>query len=170
MFYNLLKTKYGTFALSWKDSCLLRLDFPSSTPTAMLKNCEQRIPGTRKKNFSYDIKLLSEQLINYMSESKPIEAQFEQYYDDGYSDFQKKVFNEVKKIPFASNKSYLELAKKVGCANGARAVGQALKNNKTPVFIPCHRVIRSDGSLGGFSASGGIKLKRKLLKKEGFSL
>ena len=58
-----------------------------------------------------------------------------------------------------------ELAKMAGCAKGARAVGNALGQNPVPVLIPCHRVLRSDGALGGFS--GGVKWKRLLLMHEG---
>ena len=67
-------------------------------------------------------------------------------------------------------KTYKEIAINIGHPNSARAVANACGRNPYPVLIPCHRVIRSDGSLGGFSAPGGIKLKKKLLKKEGFSL
>ncbi len=82
------------------------------------------------------------------------------------SSFQKSVLNYIKKIPYAEVKTYKEVAEKIGKKNGARAVGQALKRNPLPIFFPCHRIIRSNGSLGGFS--GGLNLKKNLLKLEGF--
>ena len=77
---------------------------------------------------------------------------------------QKKIWNELKKIKFGKTKSYGDIAKKYGLS--PRHVGKICAQNKIPLFIPCHRVIRSDGSMGGFSARGGISLKKKLLDFE----
>ena len=77
---------------------------------------------------------------------------------------QKKVWNELKKIKFGKTKSYGVIAKKYKLS--PRHVGKICAQNKIPLAIPCHRVIRSDGSIGGFSARGGISLKKKLLDFE----
>ena len=77
---------------------------------------------------------------------------------------QKKIWNEMKKIKNGHTKSYGQLAKKFSLS--PRHVGKICGQNKLPLIIPCHRVIRSDGSLGGFSSVGGIKLKRKILQFE----
>ena len=77
---------------------------------------------------------------------------------------QKKIWNELKKIKFGNTKSYGIIAKKFKLS--PRYVGKICAQNKIPLFIPCHRVIRSDGSMGGFSARGGISLKKKLLDFE----
>uniref|UniRef100_A0A7V3ZTV6 MGMT family protein n=1 Tax=candidate division WOR-3 bacterium TaxID=2052148 RepID=A0A7V3ZTV6_UNCW3 len=81
------------------------------------------------------------------------------------TEFTKKVLAIVKKIPKGKVMTYKEIALKLGNKNLARAVGQALKRNPWPIIIPCHRVIRSDGKLGGYSL--GKKKKKELLKKEG---
>ena len=80
--------------------------------------------------------------------------------------FQKKVWNELKTIPFGATRSYIEIAIAIGHPNSARAVANACGKNPCPIKIPCHRVIRSDGSLGGYSAEGGINAKEKLLQLE----
>jgi len=80
--------------------------------------------------------------------------------------FQLKVWNYLKKIPRGKVKSYLEVAKGIGKPKAFRAVANAVGKNPYPPLIPCHRVIRSDGSLGGYSGKGGIKEKRRLLLKE----
>ena len=80
--------------------------------------------------------------------------------------FQLKVWNYLKKIPKGKAKSYLEVAKGIGKPKAFRAVANAVGKNPYPPLIPCHRVIRSDGSLGGYSGKGGIKEKRRLLLKE----
>ena len=80
--------------------------------------------------------------------------------------FQIKVWNYIKKIPKGEVRTYLEVAKAIGKPKSFRAVANAVGKNPYPPKIPCHRVIRSDGSLGGYSAKGGIEQKRRLLRSE----
>ena len=84
--------------------------------------------------------------------------------------FQLKVWNYLKKIPRGKVKTYSEVAKSIGKPLAVRAVANAIGKNPLAPQIPCHRVIRSDGSLGGYSGKGGIKTKRLLPKKEGITL
>jgi methylated-DNA-[protein]-cysteine S-methyltransferase len=81
--------------------------------------------------------------------------------------FQQKVWRELQRIPKGKVITYKELARRVGTPRAVRAVANAVGANPHPIKIPCHRVIRSDGSLGGYSGRGGIRMKQKLLKKEG---
>jgi methylated-DNA-[protein]-cysteine S-methyltransferase len=83
--------------------------------------------------------------------------------------FQLKVWSYLMKIPKGKLKTYAQVAKAIGKPKAVRAVANAIGKNPFPPKIPCHRVIRSDGKLGGYSAKGGIKTKKKLLKNEGFS-
>ena len=75
-----------------------------------------------------------------------------------------KIWNELKKIKFGQTKSYGEIAKKFNFS--PRYVGKVCGQNKLLLLVPCHRVIKSDGSLGGFSSVGGASLKKKLLSLE----
>ena len=84
--------------------------------------------------------------------------------------FQLKVWVYLRKIPRGSVKTYSQVAKGIGKPLAARAVANAIGKNPYAPKIPCHRVIRSDGSLGGYSGKGGVKTKRLLLKKEGIRL
>ena len=84
--------------------------------------------------------------------------------------FQIKVWKYLINIPKGKVKTYKEVAIGIKMPKSARAVANACGKNPYAPKVPCHRVIRSDGSLGGFSAPGGIKLKKKLLKNEGFSI
>ena len=81
--------------------------------------------------------------------------------------FQVKIWRYLKKIPVGSTKTYSQVAKAIGMPLAVRAVANAIAKNPYPTQIPCHRIIRSNGSLGGYSAKGGLKTKKKLLKKEG---
>jgi methylated-DNA-[protein]-cysteine S-methyltransferase len=82
--------------------------------------------------------------------------------------FQKKVWDEIDKIPRGKVITYGQIAKNIGKPKAARAVANACGANPNPIVVPCHRVIRSDGELGGYSGPGGIKQKRKLLENEGY--
>ena len=84
--------------------------------------------------------------------------------------FQLKVWTYLSKIPRGSVKTYSQVAKAIGKPLAVRAVANAVGKNPYPPKIPCHRVIKSDGSLGGYSGKGGVKNKRSLLKKEGIIL
>ena len=80
--------------------------------------------------------------------------------------FQKKVWLELTKIPKGETKTYKEIAISIGHPLAVRAVANACGKNPNPIKIPCHRVIRSDGKLGGYSGPGGTAAKRRLLKEE----
>ena len=80
--------------------------------------------------------------------------------------FQLKIWQYLKKIPKGSVKTYSQVAKAIGKPKAVRAVANAIGKNPYPPSIPCHRVIRSNGGLGGYSGSGGIKQKLKLLRSE----
>ena len=84
--------------------------------------------------------------------------------------FQVKVWNYLKTIPKGKVKTYKQVAMGINMPKSARAVANACAKNPYAPKIPCHRVIRSDGGLGGYSGKGGKKSKKKLLKREGFQL
>lgn len=81
--------------------------------------------------------------------------------------FQRNVLTTVQEVPRGEYLTYGELARRIGKPGAARAVGQALGSNPIPVLIPCHRVLASDGSLGGYSGRGGVRTKEALLRLEG---
>lgn len=84
--------------------------------------------------------------------------------------FQVKVWIYLSKIPRGSVKTYSQVARGIRRPLAVRAVANAIGKNPYAPKIPCHRVIRSDGSLGGYSGKGGTKTKRLLLKSEGVTL
>lgn len=84
--------------------------------------------------------------------------------DKGFTPFQIKTYRYVCTIPWGKTRSYKWVAQRLGRAESSRAVGQALKRNPFPFIIPCHRVIKTDGTIGGFSL--GKKLKKRLLELE----
>ncbi|NPA31084.1 MAG: methylated-DNA--[protein]-cysteine S-methyltransferase [Chloroflexi bacterium] len=83
-----------------------------------------------------------------------------------FTPFRAAVYAAVRAIPPGQTRTYGQIAAAVGRPRGARAVGQALARNPIPLVVPCHRVVAADGSLGGFSAEGGVALKARLLMWE----
>ena len=84
--------------------------------------------------------------------------------------FQKKVWSEIDKIARGEVMTYSQIAKNIGHPKAARAVANACGANPNPIKTPCHRVICSNGDIGGYSGSGGIKKKKELLENEGISI
>lgn len=82
------------------------------------------------------------------------------------SPFQAKVVRACRAIGFGKTLSYGELAERAGSPRAARAVGTVMKSNRTPLIVPCHRVVASQGKLGGYSAAGGLCTKERLLELE----
>ena len=80
--------------------------------------------------------------------------------------FQEKVLREIEKIPYGKTTTYKKIAENIGQPNAYRAVANACGKNPLPIIRPCHRVICSNGSLGGYSGPGGVELKKALLRSE----
>ena len=84
--------------------------------------------------------------------------------------FQIKVWELLKTVPKGTVTTYLKVAKAIGYPKAVRAVANAIGNNPNPIIVPCHRVIRANGTIGGYSGIGGIKKKKALLRKENIKL
>lgn len=102
------------------------------------------------------------QLREYFSENR---KSFDVPLDLEGTDFQKKVWNELQKIPYGNTISYKTLSEKLGDVKAIRAVGKANGQNPVAIIVPCHRVIGADGSLTGYAC--GLDIKEKLLQLEG---
>ncbi len=139
------KSKFGWISASEKNNKILSVSFAKS--------------NNRGKSIS--LSKLKKNLNNFFSKKKKkINSNI---LLEG-SDLQIKIWKELKKIPYGKTKSYGEIAKKV--KTSPRYVGNVCGQNKHILIVPCHRVIRTDGSLGGFSSRGGLSLKKRLLDME----
>ena len=115
----------------------------------------------KNKSVSKNLKRFRLNLINFLNRKNNT---FESDFLIKGNDIQKKVWKELTRIKLGKTKSYGEIAKKFKLS--PRHVGKICGQNKIAIAIPCHRVVRSDGSMGGFSARGGIILKKKILDFE----
>lgn len=120
--------------------------------------------GVDEKGWVQEAKLIKDQ--------KSFEAFKEQDFKFSVSklsaatDFQKKIYRELCKLKAGKTLTYKALSEKAGCPKAFRAVGTAMAKNPVVIFVPCHRVVRTDGALGGYSGLGGLKTKKKLLSIE----
>ena len=139
------KSKFGWISASEKNNKILSVSFAKSN----------------NRGKSILLNKLKKNLINYFfKKTKKINPNI---LLEG-SKLQIKIWKELIKIPYGKTKSYGEIAKVV--KTSPRYVGNVCGQNKHILIVPCHRVIRTDGSLGGFSSSGGLSLKKRLLNME----
>jgi methylated-DNA-[protein]-cysteine S-methyltransferase len=162
--YVIFKTKWGYFGLAGTEYALCRTQLPGPK--------SEKIKSMLLKNFhnpQFDktfFKTLQEQITTYFEGAYINFSRDVPLALEGLSSFGISVLTTCRAIEFGQTISYSGLAKKSGRPAASRAVGSALAKNPLPLIIPCHRIIRSDGKLGGFSAPGGITLKEKMLELE----
>ena len=81
---------------------------------------------------------------------------------------EKKIYKKLLQVPSGKITTYGELSRAIGLKNGQRVIGQLMKNNPFPVIVPCHRVVRSNGDIGGYAF--GVNIKKNMLSKEGICI
>ncbi|HUU18972.1 MAG TPA: methylated-DNA--[protein]-cysteine S-methyltransferase [Sedimentisphaerales bacterium] len=162
--YTIFKTKWGYFGLAGTEHALCRTQLPGPKP--------EKIKSMLLKNFRHPqldktfLRTLQEQITAYFEGAYINFSRDVPLVLDGFSSFGISVLTACRTIEFGQMITYGQLAKKSGRPNASRAVGSTLAKNPLPLIIPCHRIIRSDGKLGGFSALGGVNLKKRLLLHE----
>jgi len=161
--YTIFKTKWGYFGLAGTEHTLWRTCLPRPEPEKIRFQLLKTLQAAKYDKAFF--RTLQEQIDAYF-EGAYVDFSLDVPINlDGFSPFGSSVLSACRKIRFGQVITYSALAKKTGWP-AVRAVGNALAKNPLPLIIPCHRVIRSDGQIGGFSAPGGKKLKEKLLKHE----
>jgi methylated-DNA-[protein]-cysteine S-methyltransferase len=161
--YSIFKTSWGWFGLLGTEKALLRTCLPVAFKEAvqrrLLDGIDNAIPA--KKMFKSIEKDISDYYKGSCVDFGEIEVGF-----DGLTDFQQKVLSALRNVSYGRTVSYGQLARLADCPRGGRAIGTVMSLNPLPLIVPCHRVIRADGSLGYFSAAGGVDTKQKMLNLE----
>ena len=156
-------TVFGYCAVAYRENPfrLVRIFLPCATK----KQLNEKLEGMRvsRERHPEQLTALARTIENYYRGGHlPIPWE---YFDfSAYTANQIKVYREVAKIPYGQVRSYGDIAVRAGMPGASRFVGNCMARNPYPIFIPCHRVIRGDGSLGGFG--GGLDLKQKMLDLE----
>jgi len=154
-------TDAGRFVARYSEKGLVKLDFPANGGRVGLppgQDARQRVPATIRRWH----RATTAALKTILAGNPP--KRFPPLAPEG-TEFQKSVWNAMRKISMGQTKSYGEIARAIGRPKAVRAVGGACGANPIPVLIPCHRVLAANKKLGGFS--GGLDRKRDLLKREG---
>jgi methylated-DNA-[protein]-cysteine S-methyltransferase len=164
IYYDVLPTSpIGPVYFAFSVRGLIAIDF-SDGEQAFLSRVHKRTgvrPIKSSKRATEAVRQVKEYLTGKRAEfDLPIDMRF-------LTDFQRAVLRAVMRVPRGEVITYGALARAIGQPKAARAVGRALGSNPIPIVIPCHRVLASDGSLGGYSGRGGVRTKADLLRLEG---
>ncbi|MGB2985085.1 MAG: methylated-DNA--[protein]-cysteine S-methyltransferase [Phycisphaerae bacterium] len=161
MRYIIFKTAWGAFGYVARGKRLVATFLPQSE-SSIRRAIRKRWPDAVETPDL--LPRLRKQVIDYFA-GKPTKFTVEVDLS-GVPPFRQDVLKACWRIPYGGTASYADLAQTAGRPGAARAVGGAMAHNPLPLVIPCHRVLRSDGSLGGFSSPRGIKEKERLLLLE----
>lgn len=161
--YRLVRTAAGTCWYVAGDRGLLRSALPLPTRREAREQQRREFPEAREDKQL--LPALSEALEGYFAGR---DVRFDVRLDEeSLTPFRREVYRALKRVRRGRFVTYAELAAKVGRPGAARGIGTAMAKNPYPPIVPCHRVLGSDGALRGFSAPGGIALKRQMLEMEG---
>ena len=180
---SVFKTKLGWMALEIRGNAICKLSFGHKTAKAAKEAARAQIiheidAGVSSRTATAAaaddawIEKLAERLRDYASGRH---VDFNDFEIDipAMTDFGRRVIRVCRKIPYGKSLTYGELAARAGSSGAARAVGNHMAGNPIPLIVPCHRVLpagkgRGDKDLGGYSAAGGVEMKRRLLEMEDF--
>jgi methylated-DNA-[protein]-cysteine S-methyltransferase len=162
--YAIFSTGWGFFGLIGTENVLFRTHLPISNRKKLESRLLNNLESSR---YDRDYLLgLQQQICSYFEGNCVNFNSSVRLGLETFTPFTQAVLRACRKIEFGQTTTYGQLAQQAGRPKAARAIGQVMANNPMPLIIPCHRIIRSDGQCGGFSASGGIKVKQRLLKLE----
>lgn len=157
------ETPFGRTYAALTGTGLARISWRENEPDAFVGGLEKSFPGRPVIHERRGLEAAERQLAEYFAGSR---KRFDLPVDlAAASEFDRRVLDVVRAIPFGGVRTYADIARGIGSPSAARAVGNAVGRNPAPIVVPCHRVVRSDGTLGGYSG-GGVEYKRRLLAIE----
>ncbi len=157
------KTAFGYSALAYCSNPfrLVRVFLPRPTKRAL----DEKLQGLRRPKDRHPnrIRIVARTIESYF-QGEQLSIPWDDFDFSAYTANQVRIYRQVAKIPYGHVRSYSDIAGLSGMPNASRFVGNCMARNPYPVFIPCHRVVREDGTLGGFG--GGLDLKQRMLDME----
>lgn len=163
--FALFDTVIGRCGLAWGDRGLIGVQLPEATPGAAWARLRKRFPDAVEVEPPPEIEVVIDRIRDLLAGGRDDLADI--VLDlEGQSAFHLRVYAIARAIPPGETSTYGEVARAMGEPGAARAVGKALGENPWPIVVPCHRVLGSSGSMGGFSAPGGSTTKARLLTIE----
>ena len=163
--FSLFDTAIGRCAIAWGAGGICGVQLPEESPTATRKRMARRFPSASESVPPPAVQRAVDRIVTLMRGEASDLEQIELDMRD-VPPFHQRVYEHSRKIAAGSTLTYGELAARIGSPGAARAVGQALGKNPFAIVVPCHRVLAAGGKPGGFSATGGLDTKLKMLRIE----
>jgi len=161
--FRILSTRLGPVGIVGGESGLRRVYLPERTVGGLRRRIKRDFPDADER--AALLPRVADGLKRYFAGEA---VAFDVPLDwDGASTFERAVWGACAQVRYGETATYQELGERVGRPRAGRAVGSAMARNPLPIVVPCHRVLRSDGGLGGYSGPGGVAFKRRLLEMEG---
>lgn len=155
-------TAFAPMAIHWTDRGLSRVRLLDATdPVVADPAAEEALPYGPAE---------AVRLLRACFAGEPVDFSGVGLDETGFAPLDVAIWRELRRVPRGATVTYGELAARVGAPRAAQAVGSAMARNPWPIVVPCHRVLAAGGALGGFSAPGGTRTKRRLLRMEGVDL
>jgi methylated-DNA-[protein]-cysteine S-methyltransferase len=163
--FSLFSTPIGTGGIVWGERGVLGVQLPEPEAGRVRARLRRRFPGGVESAPTPDIEQTLER-ISALLRGEPSDLSTVRLDLERVPPFAQRVYEVARTIPAGKTMSYGQIATQLGDPQLAREVGQALSRNPFPIVVPCHRVLAAGGKLGGFSASGGVATKQRLLSIE----
>jgi methylated-DNA-[protein]-cysteine S-methyltransferase len=164
--FALFDTAIGRCAVSWGESGITGMHLPGARDAATRARVLERVPGARELPPPPDVERAVAD-VTALLRGESIDLSRIGLDMNGVPPFHRRVYEAARTIPPGTTRSYGAVAAQLDAMGSARAVGQALGRNPFALLVPCHRVLAAGGKVGGFSASGGVRTKLRLLAIEG---
>jgi methylated-DNA-[protein]-cysteine S-methyltransferase len=163
--FTLFDTSIGCCGIAWGAHGIVGVWLPGSSERATRSGLLRRFPDARQGNPPAAVARARDGIVALLR-GESVDLSDVPLDMDRVPEFHRRVFEIARTIPRGATLSYGEIASRLGDPGSARAVGQALGKNPFAIIVPCHRVLGAGGKLRGFSASGGVATKRRLLEIE----
>jgi methylated-DNA-[protein]-cysteine S-methyltransferase len=164
--FTMFETAIGTCGIVWSARGIVGVQLPEMNADATRTRVRRRYPGAAEAVPPANVQCAIEGVVALLRGEKRDLSDIA-IDDTAQPDFNRRVYAIARKIPPSATMTYGDIAEQLGDKLLARAVGQVMGENPTPIIMPCHRVMAAGGKTGGFSASGGVMTKLRLLTIEG---
>jgi methylated-DNA-[protein]-cysteine S-methyltransferase len=164
--FALFDSPIGTCGIAWNAKGIAGFQLPSATAQATRSRMQQRWAEAIESAPPPGVQRVIDRVLSLLNGEAIDLSDIPVDLADA-PEFHRKVYEVARTIPPGRTMTYGEIAKRLGVPHESREVGQALGRNPIAIIVPCHRVLGADGKMGGFSASGGVATKRRILEIEG---
>jgi len=163
--YTLFDTAIGRCGIAWSERGVTFVQLPEKHERFTRMRLIRRVPGAREARPPPAVQNALDGIVTLLR-GEAVDLSAVELDMSGLPSFERRVYQAARRIPAGATLSYGEIAARAGTPGSARAVGRALGRNPFAIVVPCHRVVAAGGRIGGFSANGGARTKRRLLEIE----